>query len=252
MYGRYSRLVIPIIAHRTCPLDAPEDSIAGIRKAADLGADGVEIDVRRSLGGTPLLLHDWSPRRTAGLPGPARMYRMSLLRGLPRRGSEGRLPAFEEALAALPEGLSMAVEIKDATAVRRTLEVIRARQKESRVLMWSYREAAVRYFAKNAPEIESSLLRDDTDPDGLMRFLLDAVSFGARGISAHWATINPQFVASAHERGLKVYSWIRDLDSVAKKVSCGMDGIVTDQPREVRSILEQMVPTSAEPRVSSV
>jgi glycerophosphoryl diester phosphodiesterase len=244
--------MIPIIAHRTCPLDAPENSIAGIRKAADLGADGVEIDVRRSLGGTPLLLHDWSPRRTAGLPGPIRMYPMSLLRKLRLQGSEERLPALEEALASLPDGLSMAVEIKDATAARRTLEVIRTQQKESRVLMWAYREAAVRYFAKHAPEIESSLLRDDTDPDGLMRFLLDAVSFGARGISAHWTAINPQFVASAHERGLKVYSWIRDLDSVAKKVSYGMDGIVTDQPRDVRTILERIVPTGTEPRVISV
>jgi glycerophosphoryl diester phosphodiesterase len=230
--------VIPIIAHRTCPLDAPENSLAGIRKAGELGADCVEIDVRRSLGGVPLLLHDWSPRRTTGLPGPVRLYPLLLLRRLRLQRTDERIPTFEEALAALPEPLSIAVEIKDHTAARRTLGVIKAQGKESRVLMWSYREEAVRYFATRAPEIESSLLRDNTDPGGLTRFLLDAVAFGARGISAHWAAINPQFVAAAHERGLKVYSWIRDLDSVAKKAGCGLDGIVTDQPREVRAILE--------------
>jgi len=128
--------------------------------------------------------------------------------------------------------------VKDAGASAATLRVVRKHGLESRVLFWSYQEQAVRYFAKEAPEVETSLLRDPTDPEGLTRFLTDATAFGARGISAHWAAINPQFVAEAHSRRLKVYSWIRDLDTVAKKVACGMDGIVTDQPREVRSILE--------------
>jgi glycerophosphoryl diester phosphodiesterase len=229
---------IPIIAHRTCPLDAPDNSLAGIRKAAELGADAVEIDVRCSLGGEPVLLHDWSPRRTAGLPGPVRLYPLFLLRLRRLQGSEERLPTFAEALDALPDGLRMAVEIKDATAARRTLELIKERRMEGRILMWSYREQAVRYFAREAPEIESSLLRDETDPEGLKRFLSDAKAWGARGISAHYAAINPPFVAEAHDRSLKVYSLIQDLDSVAKKVACGMDGIVTDQPREVRAILK--------------
>ncbi len=40
-----------IIAHRTCPRHAPENSLAGIRKAAELGADAVEIAVQRTLDG---------------------------------------------------------------------------------------------------------------------------------------------------------------------------------------------------------
>jgi glycerophosphoryl diester phosphodiesterase len=235
---------IPIIAHRTCPLDAPENSLAGIRKAAELGADAVEIDVQRSLEGVPVLLHDWSPRRTAGLPGPVRLYPLFLLRRRRLQGSQERLPTLAEALDALPEGLAMAVEIKAPGAAKRSLQLIKERRMEGRILMWSYREKAVRYFAREAPEIESSLLRDDTDPEGLKRFLLDAKASGARGISAHYAAINPPFVAEAHDRGLKVYSFIQDLGSVAKKVACGMDGIVTDQPREVRAILEAKVTTS--------
>ncbi len=231
-------MTIPIVAHRTCPLDAPENSTEGIRKAAELGADVVEIDVRPSLDGVPFLLHDWSPRRTTGLPGPVRIYPSFLLRRLRLRGGSEPPPTLDQALAALPPSLSMAIEVKDAAASPATLRAVRKHGLESRVLFWSYRELAVRYFAKEAPEIETSLLRDPTDPEGLTRFLADATDFGARGISAHWEAINPVFVAEAHSRQLKVYSWIRALDSVAKKVACGLDGIVTDQPREVRAILE--------------
>jgi glycerophosphoryl diester phosphodiesterase len=229
---------IPIIAHRTCPLDAAENSLEGIHKAGELGADGVEIDVRPSLDGVPFLMHDWSPRRTVGLPGPIRVYPSFLLRRLRLRGGSERPPTLDEALGALPEPLFMAIEVKDAAASAATLRAVRKHGLESRVLFWSYREAAVRYFAKEAPQVETSLLRDPTDPEGLTRFLADARDFGARGISAHPAAINPQFVAEAHDRELKVYAWIQDLDTVAKKVAAGMDGIVTNQPREVRSILE--------------
>jgi glycerophosphoryl diester phosphodiesterase len=232
-------MTIPIIAHRTCPLDAPENSLEGIRKAAELKADTVEIDVRLSLDGVPFLMHDWSPRRTAGLPGPVRIFPSFVLRRLRLRGGSEPPPEIDECLATVaPLPLSIAIEVKDAGASQATLRSVREHKLESRVLFWSYREGAVRYFAKEAPDVETSLLRDPTDPEGLSRFLADAGDYGARGISAHWAAINPQFVAEAHDRNLKVYSWIRDLDAVAKKVACGLDGIVTDQPREVRAILE--------------
>jgi glycerophosphoryl diester phosphodiesterase len=229
--------MIPIIAHRTCPLHAPENSIAGIRKAAELGADGVEIDVRPSLEGVPMLMHDWSPRRTTGLPGPIRMYPRILLQRFRLRGGGEPPPTLDEALEALPVSLFIAIEVKDAAASARCLDAVRKHRLESRTLFWSYRERAIRYFAKEVPEIETSLLRDPTDPEGLALFLSDANGCGARGISAHWAAINRQFVAEAHSRKLKVYSWIRDLDLVERKAAVGLDGIVTNEPKEVRDIL---------------
>jgi len=234
-------MTVPIIAHRTCMLDCPENSLAGIRKAAELGADGVEIDVRRTLDGKVVLMHDWSPRRTTGLPGPVAWYHSSLLRRVRLRGEGSeRVPTLNQALDALPDGLIMAIEIKDAGAAPRVLESVRARDLEERVLMWSYRAAAVRYFAERAPEIEAGLLRDDTGPEGLTRFLTDASEYGARAISAHWEAISPQFAGEAHDRNLIVYSMNRDLESIPKRIAAGLDGIVTDQPREVRAVLESI------------
>jgi glycerophosphoryl diester phosphodiesterase len=58
-----------VIAHRTCPRDAAENSIAGIREAAKAKADVVEIDVRLTSDGHPVLMHDpslWRMTRRAG------------------------------------------------------------------------------------------------------------------------------------------------------------------------------------------
>src|SRR3990172_4847956 len=231
-------MTLPITPPRTLPLDAPENSLAGIRKAAEFGADGVEVDVRCALDGVPVLFHDRWLRRVTGWPGAVRLYPSLLLLRIRLRGSDQRIPFLAEALDALPDGLFMAVELKDVPSAAPALRLIRERRMESRVLLWSYRERALRYFAKQAPEIEPALLRDDTDAEGLHRFLLDARRLGARAISAHWDAINPRFVGEAHDRGLRVYSWNRDLNTVAKKVAGGLDAIVTDQPREVRAILQ--------------
>jgi glycerophosphoryl diester phosphodiesterase len=229
---------IPIIGHRGCPLYAPENSLAGIRKAAELGADGVEIDIRRALDGVPVVFHDWSLRRMTGLPGPVQLYPSFLLRRLRLRGSDERIPLLADVLDALPDGLFLAIELKDAGAARPTLRLVRERGMERRVRFWSNQDRAIRYLAREAAEIETTLLRDDTDPEGLERFLKDADQMGARGISPHWDAVNPQLAGEAHDRGLQVYAMNRDLETVAKKVAAGLDGIITDHPREVRAILE--------------
>ena len=229
---------LAIIAHRACPLHAPENSLAGIRKAGELGADGVQIDLRRTLDGVPVLMHDRSPWRTARLPGPVRLYPSFWLRRVRLRDSDERIPTLADALDALPEGLRLAIEAMDASASPSILALLREQRLGHRVLLSSYREQAIRYFVHEAPEMECVFARDATDPEGLRRFLEDATRFGARGIAPHWDAVSPQLVGEAHDRGLRVYSMSHDLGSVAKKVSHGLDGIVTDHPREVRAILE--------------
>lgn len=53
-----------IIAHRGASMLAPENTLAAARKAAALGADGLEVDIRISLDGVPFLMHDYGLERT--------------------------------------------------------------------------------------------------------------------------------------------------------------------------------------------
>lgn len=53
-----------VAAHRTAPLDAPENTVVGIEAAADLDVPLVEVDVRWSVSGYPVLMHDETVDRT--------------------------------------------------------------------------------------------------------------------------------------------------------------------------------------------
>jgi glycerophosphoryl diester phosphodiesterase len=231
---------IPIIAHRTCPLHAPENSLAGVRIAIALGADGVEIDVRLTGDGVPVLMHDRSPMRTTGMPGPVSMYSLAELRRARLEDTGEPVPTLQEVLELLPDTLLLALEVKDTAATEPSLDLVRQAGAQERTLLWSYREAAVGQTARSLPDVEPTLLRDDTDPEGVRSFLDTAELWGARGISAHWDLIEPTFVDLATKRGLRVYSMTRDLNTVSEKAAAGLAAIVTDHPSEVRSILEKM------------
>jgi glycerophosphoryl diester phosphodiesterase len=53
-----------IIAHRGASVVAPENTLAAFALAMESGADGIELDVRLSRDGVPVVIHDETLRRT--------------------------------------------------------------------------------------------------------------------------------------------------------------------------------------------
>lgn len=231
-----------VIAHRTCPNDAPENSLMGIRQAPALGADAVEIDVRLTRDGVPVLMHDRTLRRTTGLWGPAYLHGQESVRGREIGGGE-RVPSFAAALDALPPGLRVAIDVKVPRAVHPVLAEIVNQHAESRVLMWSQHPSVVRFAADRLPEIEGSLLRDTRTTWGHRAFLRAAERCGAQGISARWAAVTPEFAGRASEGGLRLYSWCRTVDVPAETLAL-LDGVVTDWPAEARAVVDSAWPPS--------
>lgn len=226
-----------IIAHRTCPLDAPENSIEGIRRAAELGADYVEVDVRRTRDGVPVLMHDPLLMRTARSWWPVRLASSRTLERSRLRSNGEPVPTFAAALAAMPDGLGMAVDIKHASAAAVTLEEVVRQDKQDRVLLWSQHVSAATYLAEHATGIEVALLRDTFNERATEEFLDDAARIGAHAVSVHHGVLTEGLVAEARERSLGVYSWVRDLAQHEEKMSTGLLGLITDYPSETRQFL---------------
>jgi glycerophosphoryl diester phosphodiesterase len=226
-----------IIAHRTSPRDAPENSLEGIRRSAELGADFVEIDVRLTRDGVPVMLHDALLLRTTGRPW---LVSWATARGLRRaklRRSGERVPTFAEAVEALPDGVGLAIDTKAPDAADAVVAELRRQGRLHRTLLWAQSERAVRRYVelagRDAPEV--ALLRDAFTPEEIDRFLDDAVSFGATAISAHQDTVDEAFIERAHGRGLKVHCWFQDLATQARLATLPLDGIVTDWPEDARA-----------------
>lgn len=226
-----------IIAHRTSALDAAENSLAGIVKSAELGADYVEIDVRRTRDGVPVMLHDPLLLRTTLRPWPVSWATARGLRRAKVRGTDQPVPTFAEAVDALPDQLGFAVDTKDPGAAEGIVSELRGQGKLSRSLLWAQSGTAVRWYAEHARDevAEVALLRDALTPDAIDQFFADAIAFGATAISAHQSTVNLAFVERAHGLGLKVHCSFQDLATQARLATLPLDGIVTDWPVDARA-----------------
>ena len=225
-----------VVAHRACPRHAPENSLAGIAAAGRLGADVVELDVRLTRDGVPVLLHDPLLLRTTGRVAPVSRVRAATLRTYLLRGSDGEPPpTLEAALRALPDDLGAALDLKDPAAAPAALAVIDRLDRRDGVRLWSQHERAVRWCATtvDTSRTEVALLRDTRKGEATDRLLDDAIAWGATAVSVTPAVVDEPLLVVAHRRGLSVHAWFPRLeDQVEAVTASGLDGVVTDWVEE--------------------
>ncbi len=161
-----------VIGHRGAAGHAPENTLAGLRRAAALGVRWVEFDVKLSRDGHPILFHDQDLERTTNGRGPVAATDLADLRrldagawfGAAYRGEP--IPTLDEALAALAaHGLGANVEIKPCPGrAAETAEIV-VRQLRAAwpaglppPLVSSFDEAALAVARDLAPELDRALI----------------------------------------------------------------------------------------------
>ena len=191
------------------------DAFAEVRR---LGADGVELDVRRAPGGGLVVHHD------------------------PVTDAAG-LPTLEEVLDAC-EGLLVNIELKNLridpdfdpaeTLSREVVALLHERRRRDRVVLSSFSVPALDAArAEDAALATAFLTLPDWDQH---RALAGAHGRGHTGIHPHERGLTPELVADAHERGLTVTPWaVDDPETVARAVGAGVDGVISDTPEALRA-----------------
>ena len=236
-----------IIAHRGASYDAPENTLASIRLAWEQNADAVEVDVHLSRDNRVVVVHDADTKRIAGVKRLVRNLTFAELQKLdvgkwkaPKFAGE-RLALLEDAVATIPPGKRMLVEIKtgpeivphfpevppNVAPISFDLEAIAA-MKAARpdlqcywVVGWRRDWKRGGWLPKPAHMIEQALEKK-----------LDGLDVGANG------PVTAAFVKKAHSARLGVYVWT--VDSVAKARQlrdAGVDGIATNRPGWMRANL---------------
>jgi len=121
-----------IIAHRGASGTAPENTLAAINRAWELGADGVEVDVHLTKDDVPVLIHDPDTKRVAGTKMVVERNTYEDLSKLDVGSWKGpefageRIPRLAEVLETMPARKNFFVEVKDVSgqALVRALEPI--------------------------------------------------------------------------------------------------------------------------------
>ncbi|HLF80274.1 MAG TPA: glycerophosphodiester phosphodiesterase family protein [Anaerolineales bacterium] len=261
------------VGHRGASRLAPENTLAGARKALQVGADMWELDVAVTADGVLVLAHDDSLLRTSNAravfperePWLLKDFTLAELRQLdfgswfnatapPSTDPHGPaavaeyaaepIPTLREALLFTREhSWRVDVELKDLKGapgerhvVEDSIDLIQELGMLGDVLVTSFQARFLQRARQLAPDLSLGVLvfTPDPDPAGLVQRL----SVQAYLPPAH--ATPPLQVEQLRAAGLEVYPWtVNDEAAMREYILAGASGILTDVPHRLRSILDE-------------
>ncbi len=187
------------LAHRGDWRRDPENSIAAFRAAMEVPAcDGVELDVRLSGEGTPVVIHDATLARVQRLPG-----RVSDLDDAALEAAG--VPMLASTLAAVPADAFLDVELKGDDHGLATAAILRAARGDApaRAIVSSFDPPSLVTMSELLPDWPRWLNADDLAPETLSL----ALGLGCVAVSVRWQAVTSETMRRAREASIEVAEW---------------------------------------------
>jgi len=193
-----------ISCHRGANRYAPENTLPAIHKAARLGVDFAEIDIRTTKDGQNILMHDGTVNATTEGKGAVRDLTFDEVTGLAagtrfggRQFRETRVPSFEEGLTALGDKMGVYLDAKDIAPEALDAAIQKHRLSQRHVVYQS-----VDYcdkLRKLDPTVRTLPPLDGLDG-------LDKVAaIKPYGVDAKWTILSKNTIDACHQRGSSLF-----------------------------------------------
>lgn len=242
-----------IVAHRGASARVAENTLAAFEAAVAEGADVVELDVRLTRDGVPVILHD--PDVSATTDGTGFVHELSL-REVKRmdasggRGERQEIPTLAEALASI-RGAGVNLEIKNLpgepafdspreTTLEAALEVLSTERFDGPVLVSSFNWLTIERSRELTSEARTGFLTiAAVDPWAALVYVRSHGHDFVLPQAPSLIAAGPGFVREARGAGVRVGTWVvDDEDALSTLFAWGVDAVATNDPRlavEVRA-----------------
>lgn len=232
-------MAVPLIlAHRGLHTIERENTLAAFRAAGTLGADGVELDVRRCGDGQLVVHHD------ATIAGRA-------LVATPLAELPDYVPTLADALGACT-AMTVNVEIKNMKNAaeptydagggfaRDVVDLVRAAGRTADVVVSCFDLATCQAAHDGDPAVRVGwLLHPRRDVVTSVAIARDA---GLQAVHPHHRTVDAAAVSSAHDAGLAVNVWtVNRRRRMAVMIEIGVDSLITDDPASALALVGRPV-----------
>ncbi len=243
-------LLKPVVfAHRGASQYAPENTIAAFELAVTQGADAIELDVKLSVDGQAVVIHDQTVDRTTD--GSGRVNKMTLqdLKKLDAHyrftqyAGEG-IPTLDEVFESVGKRIFVNVELTNYASQNDDLvpvvaEVVKRHEMQKKVLFSSFAPVNLKRMKILLPEVPVALLASQG--------LLGAAARSALFIRLSPAIIHPyltdvsqRFMGTECKRDRRVHVWtVNEEADIRRLRALGVDGFFTDDPLNTLRIMER-------------
>jgi glycerophosphoryl diester phosphodiesterase len=251
-----------VVAHRGGNGLWPENTLLAFREAATLGADVLEMDVHSTKDDVLVVLHDDTVDRTTNEVGAVRDLTLAEVQSLdagydwtadggashPYRGKGARIPTLEEVFQAFP-GQRLNIEIKqfDPPITTPLCRMIRKHDMENSVLIASFDPPTMADFRNECPDVATSATASEIRWFLRMHTVLlgnlyrgEAEVFEVPSQLRNFVVVTPDFIEQSHDHNVRVLVWtVNGEDEMKRLIDLGVDGILTDYPDRLMSVLRR-------------
>ena len=251
-----------LLAHRGGMDLWPENTLYAFERAAKMGVDVMEIDVRQTRDGEIVVIHDEVLDRVSNGKGAVAGKTLAELKSLDfayhfvkdggdkpeLRGTGVTISTLREVLNNLPDSyFNIDIKVNSAAFVREVLELVRSEGMLENVVIGSFYDDMVNLVNSEAPEfITSAAARE-----AWALFLLNKIGLGRlhqpTGVAYQipvthkgMDVVTPSFVQTAHSLGQEVHVWtIDDPVEIRRLLEMSVDGIVTNRPDIALEVIKE-------------
>lgn len=232
-----------VVAHRGASARYPENTLPAFEAAVALGAQLVELDVRLTADGAPIVMHDPDVSRTTDGRGLVHELTAAEIARLWAGTPEvpARVPTLAEALTVLSGRAGVAIEIKNIPGepaydpegralVGTALAEVERSGFEGPVLVISFDPRSIATARELAPGVATGFLSTDhLGPRDALALARDAGHDLVLPAASALRSAGPGFVEEAHAAGVRVGTWtVDDGPSVRMFLSWGVDAIASN------------------------
>lgn len=225
---------------------APENTLAAIEKAIEIGVDAVEIDIHLTADGHVVVIHDRTVDRTTNGAGPVDQMTLDELKRLDagswfaREFVGERVPTLQEVLDLVGWRTLVLIEAKTEEAAEKAVTIIRSMRAQSRVVMQSFLGPAVRSINRLDRRIPTAFLM--TGGEATLRRQTGVVKrvlkLGANALALKYTAATPDLVQTFLSRamGFWVYT-VDEPEMMQEMIEMGVGGIITNYPDRLNQVL---------------
>ncbi|MFA5607892.1 MAG: glycerophosphodiester phosphodiesterase family protein [Leucobacter sp.] len=237
---------ISIVSHRGAAALAPENTLAAVRVAAEQRVDFVEVDLRLTSDGVPILMHDQTVDRTTNGSGRVGHHTLAELQALdagawfsPEYAGE-RVPTLQEFIDELgSRPLGALIELKgpwSSGQVEQLVDTLREHGLVNRVALLSFETRKLELLQELGPEFARVMLTREWDAEVTSR----AVELQVSAIGARPKVFDqdPELLEKLRPLGIGLVAYTLNTETLWDRADQqGVDLVVTDDPEALNGWL---------------
>ncbi len=221
--------MVLIIAHRGFSKKYPENTLLAFKKAIEIGAGGIELDVHATNDGHIVVMHDGDVKRTTN--GSGSISKMSLEEFQKLDAGQGEHPPLLEDVIVLckEHGTFLNIEIKAPGIQEKVAGLVMKHDYVGRVLISSFMHVQLPAFKTYDPNFKVAALIPNVAAKMVMGIISKLIPVDA--INPFYTSCSKSFMAAAKAKNYLIYAWTVDnVNTAMKLASLGVAGIITNRP----------------------